>query len=205
MAGVALSLGMSAGVMGQELKPRAALATQPVAPGKATTASGPDSMNMSRVALSLGAVIAVIFVAKWGASALMGRSAPGRASGAVSVVSRSVVGPRQQLMLVQVGKRLVLVGNSGGQMNSLCEISEAEEVGELLGKLRAERGDSITKTFSSLFRKEEEKFEEQPALRVTAQTDEEENEVTEDDMGATRDELKSLVAKVRGLSKQFRA
>jgi hypothetical protein len=138
----------------------------------------------------------------------MGRSAPGRASAAISVVSRSVVGPRQQLMLVQVGKRLVLVGNSGGQMNSLCEISEADEVGDLLGKVRAERGDSITKTFSSLFRKEEEKFEEQPALRVTADPEDEEpveRDVPDDDgMGATRDELRSLAAKVRGLSKQFR-
>jgi hypothetical protein len=52
------------------------------------------------------------------------------------VVARSVIAHRQSAVLLQLGRRLVLVGVSGDRMERLCEITDADEVLGLLSEVR---------------------------------------------------------------------
>jgi flagellar biogenesis protein FliO len=154
----------------------------------------------------LGAVVSLIFAFKWGARRFMAGSVASGHSRAVQVISRTIVSPKQQLMLVKVGRRLVLVANTGAGMNAICEIRDEQEVADLLGQVSAERGDSVSRAFGSLFRKEEGKFSS-PADDLADQPIRPDAPVESQDAAAidgTRDELRGLMEKVRLVSKQFR-
>lgn len=186
---------------------------QPINYRGATTQSvaavdrSPDGFDFTRVMLALGAVVSLIFALKWGARRFMPGSAFSSHSRAIQVISRTVISPKQQLMLVKVGRRLVLVSNSGNAgISPICEIRDEQEVSELLGQVSAEKGDSVTKAFGSLFRREEEKFDpadEPPTERIPKELNDSPNE-EEVAVSATRDELSGLMEKVRLVSKQFR-
>src|SRR4029077_6101766 len=59
---------------------------------------------------------------------------------AVQVLSRSPLTPRQQVVLLKVGRRVLVVADNGSQMNSLCQITDPDEVAGLVGQLRSEKG-----------------------------------------------------------------
>jgi flagellar biogenesis protein FliO len=156
----------------------------------------------------LGAVISLILFFKWGARRFMPGGVASGHSRAIQVISRTVVSPKQQLMLVKVGRRLVLVANTGAGMNSICEIRDEQEVAELLGQVSAEQGDSVSKAFGSLFRREEEKFSPEdggePLGERNRPEDRPESQEAVAAVGGTRDELAGLMEKVRLVSKQFK-
>lgn len=163
-----------------------------------------DPFSFARVILALGAVVLLILVFKWGARRfVIGGSASGH-SRAIQVISRTVVSPRQQFLLVKVGRRLVLVANTGSGMNPICEIRDEQEVTELLGQVSSERVDSVTRAFGSLFRREEEKFSSPEENPEPSDSEELEKTAESEEMGKTRNELSGLMEKVRLLSKQFK-
>jgi flagellar biogenesis protein FliO len=51
--------------------------------------------------------------------------------GLVRVMSRTVLGPRQALVLIHVGQRVILVGVSPDRIDRVCEFADAEEVAAL--------------------------------------------------------------------------
>ncbi|MGH7213608.1 MAG: FliO/MopB family protein [Tepidisphaeraceae bacterium] len=185
-------------------------AAKPVATPKAPT----SSYDLPRVLLALGIVIALIFVLRWLGRWMFGGNVAQRSTRAIQVVSRSMVSPKQQLLLVQVGNRLVLVGDAGTQMNPLCEISDPDEVAALLGQIRAEKGELVTKAFGSIFGRAKEKFDaaqgptasEEESLRVAGTVD---LTVGDDASPARtsgrddRNDIEGLMTKVRSLSRQF--
>ncbi len=50
----------------------------------------------------------------------------------IRVVGRAALGPRQSLALVRVGRRLVLLGVSSDRVDRVCEITDSDEVAELM-------------------------------------------------------------------------
>ncbi len=167
------------------------------ASGAAVTAEGTtDLLDTKRLALALGIVLVAIFISHqvWKRMGMPG--AAGRASGTLQVVSRLNITPKQQIMLVRVGRRLVLIGNSGGQMNSLCEIGDPEEAAALLGQTAVEREGSVSTSFKAVLGGEEKHFED------PAETMEQEEE--DPAVATTREEIHGLMEKVKGMSKQFR-
>jgi len=162
---------------------------------KAPAAAAPksaDSLSMVRVIAALIGVVSLIFLLKWCARGMLGHTGTTRVSNPISVVARSNIAPRQQLVLVQVGRRLVLVGNAGGAMNALCEIKDPAEVSELLGKMASDKSGSIARSFGNLFRKEEDKFE--PGDEKDFDEDPEDQQI-----GLARQEIHGLMEKVRDL------
>lgn len=170
--------------------------------------------TFTRLVLALAIVLGVIFAARWVSRRLMAPPGSARSSRAIQVVSRSMIAPKQHLLLVQIGKRLVLVGNSGTSMSPLCEIRDEVEVSQVLAQVQAEKSESISKAFSSLFRREEQKYDEPEADPIDS------GEVTppgeqplspeldrdldpDGPLATTKQELHELLDKVRGLSKQF--
>lgn len=117
-----------------------------------------NGLDFWRIFTALGIVIGLIVAAKFGAKYLMGGNAPGRSNKTLQVVTRTTLGPRQQLMLIQVGRRLVLAAHTASNVSPLCEITDPAEVTEILGSIRSEKPDSISKAFSGLFKHEEQKI-----------------------------------------------
>jgi flagellar biogenesis protein FliO len=158
-----------------------------------------DVFDTRRLLLALAVVLGAIFVSHqvWKRVGMPG--APGRGSGALQVVSRLTIAPRQQVLLLRVGRRLVLVANTGTQMNSLCEIGDPEEAALLLGQTAVEREGSVTNSFSAVLGGEEKQFDEQLQPQAAAQDQADEDSA----MATTREEITGLMEKVRGLSKQF--
>jgi flagellar biogenesis protein FliO len=109
-----------------------ATASRPATPNQYSS-----PLDFRRVAIALGIVLGLVFVCRWAARWMFPSAAVGRSSQVMKVLSRSVIAPKQQLLLIQVGRRLVLVGDCGQQMNALAEISDPDEVAGLLGQLRA--------------------------------------------------------------------
>jgi flagellar biogenesis protein FliO len=190
---------------GQPINVRSATSQPAAKQQQAKQTSAPFSAV--RVIFALGAVVSLIFVFKWGARRYVIGGAAGGHSRAVQVLSRTIVAPRQQLMLVKVGRRLVLVANTGAGMNAITEIRDEQEVAELLGQVTADQGDSVSKAFGSLFRREEEKFSQasEDGTDDGSRLRPDDTETPESAaVGATRDELSGLMEKVRLVSKQFR-
>jgi flagellar biogenesis protein FliO len=181
------------------LPPRREATTQAAAPG-AVSKSG-DIFDTRRLVLALAIVLGAIFVSHqvWKRMGMPGVA--GRVSGALQVVSRLTIAPKQQVLLLRVGRRLVLVGNSGTQMNSLCEIADPEEAALILGQTAAEREGSLSTSFNTLLGGEEKRFEEHLHSDTTAAPAEPEPD--DPSIASTREEISGLLDKVRGLSKQF--
>jgi flagellar biogenesis protein FliO len=127
--------------------------------GTAGGAGGSSAVDLRRVGLSLAIVLGLIFVARVAMKRLFPAVSVGRNSQVIRVVSRSVVGPKQQFLLVKLGNRLVLVGDSGSSMNPLAEVTDPNEVAELIGQLQSESPHSSASAFASIFRKAETQFE----------------------------------------------
>lgn len=120
----------------------------------------------------------------------------------VKVLSRSVLAPKQQVLLLQVGRRVIVVGDSGGNMTPLCEISDSDEVAALLGQLQANRPEQTTSkppvTFGGLFNRAKEPFEavdEEPTPNVEPAPE----------IGlATHSDIGGLMERIRLMKGQFK-
>ena len=173
---------------------RGGATTQATATGAKTAQS--DPLDTKRVAFALGVVLVSIYVGHrvW---RRLGMPGSGSKSGqSLQVVSRLAVSPKQQVLLIRVGRRFVLVGNSGTQMNPLCEISDPDEAAALLGQTVSESRESSSATFHDVLDGAQGRFDEE----IKAKKDEDDQESA---LAATRDELNSMMDKVRSLSKQF--
>jgi flagellar biogenesis protein FliO len=165
-----------------------------------------------RVAGALGVVIGCIFIVRYIGKKLLGLQTSGSGGGVVQILSRTPVSPRQQLMLIQVGRRIVLVANCGAAMNALCEITDADEVASLAGQLQQRRRTSATSAFLSIFGKAGANFEaeqEQQEPIPTPQMAPDEDEVTTDDpvepeLATTRQEMRGLMDRVHQLAQHYR-
>jgi flagellar biogenesis protein FliO len=174
--------------------------------GPTAAAAGPSGtsaanpLDIQRVVMALALVLGAIFLLRWIAHCLLLKSGTLRGSKAIHVVSRSVLSPKQQVIMLRVGKRLIVVGDSGGQMNALCEISDPDEVASLIGESHKEPAEAggAGKSFGAIFRRAEEPFTEAPDLP------EETPAVGLDDGATTREQINELMGKVQMMRKQFK-
>jgi flagellar biogenesis protein FliO len=179
--------------------------------GEASGASGARNVSSSqggpdyvRVALALGLVIGLVLFLRWIGGRLFPGSVAHKGSGVVQVISRTMLGPKQSVMLMRVGRRVLVVADSGASMNSLCEIKSEEEVAELVGQAASDKKDSISRTFGQLFGRTKEKFVTDVEENSPPEAEEAEHEAEPDEnVAATRDELAGLSQKVKLLSKRF--
>ena len=106
----------------------------------------------------LGLIVAAVLVVK--------RFLPARASptafGAVEVVARTPVSPKQNLMLVKLGQRLILVGVSPERMEALATVEDPHEVALLLGRAESQGPRSMTQAFAHSFQEESRAYADVP-------------------------------------------
>jgi flagellar biogenesis protein FliO len=153
----------------------------------ASNASGPSA---TRVALSLAAVLALIMILFIAGRRFLPRGSLGQhAGGAVQVLARTIIAPKQRVILLQVGRRILVVADGGGPLNTLCEITDADEAAALIGQLQSERGGS---SFSTSLSSAMERFraaEPEPARDPQPSVD------------AVREEIEGLAKRVRRMAR----
>jgi flagellar biogenesis protein FliO len=78
----------------------------------------------------------------------VGKSAVTSRSPAIEVLARSVVAPRSNVLLLRVGRRILVVGETASGLRTLSDVSDPEEVASLLTLLEAAKPNSVTQTFA---------------------------------------------------------
>ena len=196
----------------------AAAAAQPGPTTNPATASpavpAPPSLELRRLGAALAIVLGLIFGLRWVLRRAFPAAATAGASRAVQVLSRTVLSPRQQLMLVRVGRRLIVVGDSGGQMAALSEITDPDEVAALLGQIKDEKLSAAGPAFGTLFGRARHGADAADAPHAERPGDDENpdaigadrrhpGDADDAEVVSTRRELDGLLAKVRLISNQF--
>ena len=159
-------------------------------------------MDYSRVLGALAVVLGLIFLLRWCSRFFFPSAAGRQSSRAVEVIARSALSPKQQIMLIRVGRRLIVVGDSGAQMNTLCELSEPDEVAALVGQLQDEKLPPGRKAFGAMFGRSRSRFDAtdqaEPAPPLVDDAEDAEP------VGTAREELSGLRERVRLLAQQFK-
>ena len=114
--------------------------------------AGGDNWVLSTLA-ALGVVIGLVFVIRWvlRRGGVASTSTP--RSSVVEVLSRSTVAPRSHVVLMRVGQRVLIVSDSPAGMRTLAQVSDPEEVAELLGLVDASAPASMTDSFQGVMKK----------------------------------------------------
>jgi len=162
--------------------------------GSSSESSSLDGLDTRRVALSLAGVITLILLLRVALRKLFPQAGAARSSAVARVLARTVIAPKQQVILLQVGRRVVVVGDCGTQMTPLAEITDADEIALLVGQVEQDKSGGASRAFGGLFHRARKPFEE-PADEPAPQ-----RETSEDSSG----ELVGLSEKIRLLSAQFR-
>ena len=160
------------------------------------------TMDYSRVLGALAAVLGLIFLLRWCGRFFFPSTGGRHSSRAVEVIARSPLSPKQQIMLIRVGRRLIVVGDSGSQMNPLCELSDPDEVAALVGQLHDDKLAPAKKAFGAMFGRSRSRFDStdsaDPAQSLVDEAGDAEPVVT------AREELSGLRERVRVLAQQFK-
>lgn len=139
--------------------------------GEATTPSGARESSWFKTTLSLAGVIALIVLLAWGYKLATGGGSAlpfafrGRHAGAIQIVGRTVLSPKQSLCLVRVGPRLLLLGLGGDGVRTLDVVDQPDIVAQILGETQRQRADSRTAEFSACLDVESKKHEEVAVAR----------------------------------------
>lgn len=166
--------------------------------------SGGDSFSLWRVLLAMAVVLAAVFGLRWLGQRFLGLPGTVQSSGPVQVLCRSALSPRQQLVLIQVGRRLVLAASSGAQVSPLCEITDPEEIAQLTGQVRNRRPDSVAGSFMAFFGRANTPYD---ASEPTPPSGAEAPAETDGDSAAVaeaRQEITGLSEKIRALAQAMR-
>jgi flagellar biosynthetic protein FliO len=131
---------------------------RPTSPGARGT---PQAAWWRHPLVSLGAVLAVIVVL----SMLARRYIPAvraASSGVLKVIARTHLSPRQSVVLIQVGRRMVVAGVTPEHIEPLCVLDDPEENARLLSTLAP--GDNRSEAFSQVLTAQRENFDDAPEV-----------------------------------------
>ncbi len=130
--------------------------TRPLKPPSSSDANAPTKRTSSTtqmfisVVSSLLIVIGLLFGAAWfyrKATPNLSNSMP---KDVVQVLGRTPLAPRQQLVLVRFGSKLVLVSNLQGEVRTISEITDPLEVDRMAGLCESAQPGSISNSFRSI-------------------------------------------------------
>lgn len=106
-------------------------------------------------------------------------------SDVLQIVARTHVSPKQQLMLVKLGRKMVMIGVSPDRIQTLAVVDDPDQVAALMGEIAAGSPRSMSRAFVETMDDESEAYIELPV---------------NDPTHATRGQLHGLLHKVRTMS-----
>ncbi|MEQ9616907.1 MAG: hypothetical protein RLN60_02610 [Phycisphaerales bacterium] len=108
------------------------------------------------LAVVIGLILGVRFLLQWidaktngGSAFASGAKAP---SGLVEVLARYTVSRGTKLLLLKIDARILVVSQTSGEMHTLSEITNPDEVASILIKSRDEEGESLAGQFTRILR-----------------------------------------------------
>ena len=167
------------------------------APGRRGVGSDDRPLSSSwwlNAVTALGAVIGLILLLRLAYSKITGRACATGRSAAVQVLTRVAVAPRSHILLVQLGQRIIVLGESTNGLTRVASIEEPEEIACLLKAVAADRPDSISRGFSNMLDRFNRQYvsDEAPSADRLGDSD----HVT----GRARDEVSGLLSRLRSLA-----
>jgi len=145
---------------------------------------------------ALGVVIGAIFLLRTilsRAGLAKGLTTSG-ASPVIEVLSRVAVAPRNHVLLIRTGKRVLVVGDSSAGLRALAQIDDPQEVAGLIAAVQAQKPGSVTRSFGNLLRRFNSDYREDQRI------DEEGADNSEHRVDRTRDEVSGLLSRVRSIA-----
>jgi flagellar biogenesis protein FliO len=164
-------------------------------------------IDLPRLALAMGVVLLLIFLVRAVGQKFFPNITMSRATSAVRVLSRNSIAHKQQVLLVQVGRRILVLGDNGSQMQPLSEITDPDEVAQLIGQATGAK-----EQFNKEFDKAQDAFDQTPEpappTELAMSEDAEDAQGADDEalpepMNAAHGEINGLMEKVRGLARQL--
>lgn len=129
----------------------------PLKSKKATTSNahaqstGGNTLKMLfSVGSSLLIVLGLFLGVAWCYRKTLNTSMSGIPKQVVNVLGRTTIAPRQQLILVRFGSKLVLVSMNQGETRTLSEITDPTEVDQLAGSCESHQPHSLTNSFRNI-------------------------------------------------------
>jgi flagellar biogenesis protein FliO len=134
------------------------------APGGMLARLDPTALETGRVLAALGVVIMIIMVLRAAARRIGPASArAGRPSGVVEILARYPVARGQQLVLLKLARRVLLVHQSGAAMTTLSEMTDRDEVAAVLARVEAGSRQKDQARFGRILRRFESDHDRQAA------------------------------------------
>jgi len=144
-----------------------------------------DGPNWWAMAAWLAFIVALIYVL----AVVVRKVAPGSArmfsSRSVLVRGRTFIAPKQSLVLVEVGKRILVLGVTQQTITLVSEITDPDEVSSIKQAAASEENRSISSGFRDIFRR---------ATRETRQTTE---QATQGSLAGVKDDLDELLRRTQ--------
>jgi flagellar biogenesis protein FliO len=187
--------------------PSSAYENQPIKrsrPAASPDAKPASTFDWQRLVMAMGIVIGLILVLKYVAGRMFPGMAASKGTRVVRVLTRSPIAPKQSVMLLQVGRRVIVVGDSAGQLAPLAQIDDADEVASLLGQVETmEVPTTVRKPFAALFGRAQREFEP-VAADLPVEMDETEPVQTAEGIETAQTEISGLIDRMRTLTRTLR-
>lgn len=181
-------------VRAQATQPAAEI-DNPIRRSAATTSSSVPSpatgFDAPRVFTALAVVIGLILLLRWGVRRLAPRGM-GNGSRAINVLARCHISHKQKILIVQVGRRLLVVGDGGQGLTTLCEISDPDESASLLAQMGKSPATSFERVLSRAV-----------ASGDDAQESPTDDAIPDEQLSSARQQLNGLAEKVRVVARQL--
>lgn len=145
---------------------------------------------------ALGVVIGLIIAMRLAMNKLSGRAVMGGRTGIVEVLSRTSISPRNQVMLLRLGQRIIVVSEGPTGVRTLANLDDPDEVANLLTSISASRPGSITQSFNQLLNRAGTEMDNPSSFTAEHGADEDEHLIDK-----TRNELSNLLSRIRSMSK----
>jgi flagellar biogenesis protein FliO len=172
-------------------------------------------LSGARITLALAAVIGLIFLLRYGGRKIFPAAIAAGRTSAVKVLARCPLSPRQQILLVQVGRRVMVISDSSSQLNCLSQITDADEVAALLGEIQRQKSSPVAGPFTAWFKRAADSFAgdetewTDPASAEAAHAQPQESNTDLPALGddspaqAIRQEIRGLTERVRRMARQL--
>jgi flagellar biogenesis protein FliO len=168
--------------------------TQPSAQTQPAGDITPTMGWMLQTLAALGVVIGLIFLGRWAYLKMSGQqTAQVAGSKAVEVLARTAVAPKNHVLLLRVGQRILIVGDSSQGLQTLAQVDDPEEVADLLTAVSSQQPHSATNNFKQMMGRVSGYFDQRQQATDIGR-DESEHLVDR-----SREELASLVSRVRAM------
>ena len=167
--------------------------------GEIQDASGPQDNWVLKTLTALGLIVGLIFGLRKVFVRLTGQPLASKATGAVEVLTRVAVAPRNHVLIVRVGGRILVLGDSSNGLSTLASIDDPEEVASLLMTINAGRSDTIAGDFSQMIRSFDDEID--PRDRLAAEG----GDHSEGQVDRARNELSGVLSRLRTMGKGWEA